>query len=355
MATIFTMTHKKFSKPDDAAYVPVQVGRAVNEALGYLGDDTGDSISEKNCYYGELTGIYWVWKNYKGKENIGVCHYRRYFVDDNMKILSSEDYDKILSEYDIITSKAVYSEKSYWDAYAEAHDVRDELHVKEVIKRMYPAYYPYFLEAMDGRKNYFGNLMVTSRKLFDEYCGWLFSIFFEMEKNMDYNKYSDEYHKRVYGFLSEQLLMVWIMAKKLRVYECRVGIAGEKAETKELKLAIGQLIKMGQITQARQMMYEVLKIRPDLELNCSDLKGEIPVIACILCIAEAEQQAHLEGILSYSSELGVLIEHIRRLGEIARKKEPEIQDFEYMNKTHVTETAMRILADGFLNSCNKDS
>ena len=70
MATIFTMTHKKFSKPDDAAYVPVQVGRAVNEALGYLGDDTGDSISEKNCYYGELTGIYWVWKNYKGKENV---------------------------------------------------------------------------------------------------------------------------------------------------------------------------------------------------------------------------------------------------------------------------------------------
>ena len=61
--TIFTMTLNAFPAPKDPIYVPLQVGRAGAADLGYIGDDPGVSISEKNCYYGELTGVYWVWKN----------------------------------------------------------------------------------------------------------------------------------------------------------------------------------------------------------------------------------------------------------------------------------------------------
>ena len=60
---IFTMTHKKFKEPADPIYIPLHVGRAGAPDYGYMGDDTGDSISAKNCYYGELTGVYWVWRN----------------------------------------------------------------------------------------------------------------------------------------------------------------------------------------------------------------------------------------------------------------------------------------------------
>ena len=58
--------------------------------------------------------------------------------------------------------------------------------------------------------------------------------------------------------MSEQLLLVWITARGLTVYESRVGISEEKAETKEFKLAIGQLIKMGQVTQARHLLFRHL-------------------------------------------------------------------------------------------------
>ena len=47
---------------------PIQVGRAISkEGLGIIGDDTGDNISHKNQNYGEMTGWYWVWKNYLPK------------------------------------------------------------------------------------------------------------------------------------------------------------------------------------------------------------------------------------------------------------------------------------------------
>ena len=75
--TIFTMTHKKFKEPSDPIYVPLQVGRACGEDLGYPGDDTGDTISAKNCYYGELTGVYRVWKNVRTQNPVGISHYRR--------------------------------------------------------------------------------------------------------------------------------------------------------------------------------------------------------------------------------------------------------------------------------------
>ena len=54
---IFAMTHKTFTPPPDPMYIPLQVGRACHDALGYLGDDTGDTISDLNAYYLSLIHI----------------------------------------------------------------------------------------------------------------------------------------------------------------------------------------------------------------------------------------------------------------------------------------------------------
>lgn len=95
---------------------------------------------------------------------------------------------------------------------------------------------------MGERKHYFGNLMVTSRELFDEYCRWLFSIFKELEQRIDVSTY-DEYHRRVFGFLSEQMLLVWITARGLKVYESRVGISEEKRKQKNLSWQLDNCLR----------------------------------------------------------------------------------------------------------------
>ena len=54
---IFVMTHKEMNEIPDKTYLPLHVGKAGKETLGYMGDDTGDHISEKNPVYCELTGV----------------------------------------------------------------------------------------------------------------------------------------------------------------------------------------------------------------------------------------------------------------------------------------------------------
>lgn len=58
---IYVMTHKAFTPPPDPLYIPLHVGRAAassysrdekSSPLSFcVGDNTGDHISEKNCYY----------------------------------------------------------------------------------------------------------------------------------------------------------------------------------------------------------------------------------------------------------------------------------------------------------------
>lgn len=311
---IFTMTHKKFQEPEDDIYVPLHVGRAGAGDLGYLGDDTGDSISRWNNFYGELTGVYWVWKNEKEADVVGICHYRRFFLNGQRKLMNRQEYEEILKNYDIIVSNEVRADNNYLDYFGEAHNAKDLLTVGEVMVEKYPEYAPYFQSAMEGNTYYYGNLMVTSRELFNSYAEWLFDILFEVEKRIDVESY-DLYNQRVFGFLSEQMVKIWAEKNGLKIYEGTVGITAEKAETVEFKLAMGQLVKMKQIGQARKMFYEYLKLRPDVRLELSDIRGEIPIIEQLLYIAEEEGQRNLSGLLQMSADLNAWIVHYRKVSE----------------------------------------
>lgn len=305
------MTHKAFAQPEEDIYIPLHVGKEGKQELGYMGDNTGNHISDLNMFYGELTGVYWIWNNYPGNDNIGICHYRRYFIDESGKMLHETDYNKLLQEYDIITSPAVDEEVSYFEYFAKAHGDKNLILEGEIIKRICPEYYSSFLECMKDSKHYYGNLMVTSRELFNQYCKWLFTIFAEMAEEIDLSGL-DEYHRRIYGFLSEQLLMVWIKANNLKVCEQRVGIFDEKAETKEFKLALGYLISQGMIDDAISMYREVLKARPDIMLEHSDLKGEIPIIGKILIILLEERKNGEGEYWTYSKDLDTLIDYYKK-------------------------------------------
>lgn len=316
--TIFTMTHKKFPAPPDPVYLPLQVGRAGAPDLGYIGDDTGVSISEKNCYYGELTGVYWVWKNIKTSDSVGICHYRRYFCTEEGRILTGAEYERILQDYDIITSKVLTLNYSYHDGYASDYNIRDLDIVGDVIRQVYPGDYEVYERLVHGRGTYFGNMMVCSKELYDEYCRWLFSIFAQAEKQIDASGY-DDYHKRVYGFISEFLLYVWVEARGLKAYACKVGMTDEKRETAEIKERLAGFFAKKDIAGAKAYILACLEKRPDVLMEASDITGELKLSMQVIAVCELEQQAYGSSTIDRIWEFEALMDHFRRLNDLIQK------------------------------------
>ena len=313
--TIFAMTHKKFIPPTDSMYVPLHVGREGKEDLGYLADNTGDNISAKNQYYSELTGMYWVWKNYTASDNVGICHYRRFLVNDAGKLFTKEEIEALLGRYDLITTKTLTMRYPYYDGFSHNHNLKDLETALSVIKEMYPDDYDTLEKMIHQRQTWFGNIMICKKTLYDEYCSWLFPIFFEMEKRIDVESY-DDYHKRVFGFISEFLLYVWATVKRLKVYQCKVGMLGEKAETRELKESLSAYFEKSDIKGAKEYILKALEKRPDVLMEASDLDGELKLCMQAITTCENEYKTLGRSILDSEKDKDVLISFFRKLNEI---------------------------------------
>lgn len=313
--SIFTITHVPFTPPKDPIYIPLQVGRALHDDFGYQGDDTGENISAKNPYYSELTGLYWIWKNYTDADYLGLCHYRRYFLNEDGALMTETDYMNIFASYDVIIAQPGFGDYDYRTVYARSHDIRNLDMTGEVIRELYPDYYETFQNVIADRRCYVGNLFAAPAPLFYAYCEWLFAIFSTLEKRIDCSSY-DDYHKRVFGFLSEQLLAVWIRHNHLSCYEAPYGVNQEKAETILLKENIRDYISHADIPGAYRCLCDTLERRPDLLLKVSDFGQELATIEHILNVCRVEEEAGLPTLLQFSQDLDVLIKHFRLLVRI---------------------------------------
>ena len=76
-------------------------------------------------------------------------------------------------------------------------------------------------EYMDAFQTFFAsnrvsqyNMLFCRQALYDDYCAWLFPILFRLEDQVDLTN-ANIYQKRLYGFLSERLLNVWILHNRL--------------------------------------------------------------------------------------------------------------------------------------------
>lgn len=245
---ILIVGHKETPVLTDDIYLPIWVGAKLSDKripLPWVGDDTGENISEKNKEYCELTGLYWAWKNLKDIDYVGLCHYRRYFYPINSNLnnflrksvrffmylgagilpqrlsrecsftdtdnLSFKEFSKSeekisrklrskLNGNDIVLPTRTYLSKfSIFQQYAIGHNASDfEIMIDTMVDEF--GYDKKQIEKIIKSRSFdLCNMAIMKKDLFDEYCEWLFPLLSKVESKISYEKRTP-YQKRVLAF-----------------------------------------------------------------------------------------------------------------------------------------------------------
>ena len=219
--------HKPYWVPGDPRYVPVQAGASGRDPIpGFLRDDGGENISAKNPGYCELTALYWAWRNLDA-EWLGLAHYRRHFAaraagGRRARVASAEDIAGALAREPLVLPRPRnYLIETNWSQYAHAHHEADLEAAREVISESQPAYLRKFDEVMARTWGHRFNMFVAHRDIADAWCAWLFGVLGELEARLDTGGYSAN-DARVFGFVAERLIDVWVEANGLAYVEMPV-------------------------------------------------------------------------------------------------------------------------------------
>lgn len=225
---IIVATHKEFDTSIlNEIYTPFRVGAINNDSdFGYCRDDFGDNISKKNPNYCELTALYSAYKNYAGSSSyLGLVHYRRFFVRNSVlsffnfktSILTDIDIETLLDSYDVILPrKRRYPFVTAKRHYQKNHNSNDLKLMESVLSDKYPEYIESYNSVMNRSSLHLYNMFIMNTNNAVAYCNWLFDILFELERKVDISDY-DAYQSRIFGFLSERLLNVWVHHNSLKV------------------------------------------------------------------------------------------------------------------------------------------
>ena len=184
---IIVAAHKKYFFPEEAIYLPVQAGSALNPPLGFQRDDEGNNISSENPNFCELTCLYWAWKNLQA-DYYGLCHYRRYFSGKSSgpkfeRIADQEKISGILRKVPLILPRP----RNYWiesnyQQYIHAHHQEDLMVTRKVISELCSDYLEAYDQVMEREYGSRFNMFIMRKDIFHNYCECLFKILFEVKK-----------------------------------------------------------------------------------------------------------------------------------------------------------------------------
>ncbi|MBQ3727525.1 MAG: DUF4422 domain-containing protein [Selenomonadaceae bacterium] len=229
---VYVVTHKDAkldALPD--GYEIIHAGHAqAKEKFGYLGDDTGDHISELNLYLNETTALYWMWKN-TSHSIVGLNHYRRFFTEtptENFsveKILPRAKAEELLRDFDIIVAKNILSRMplNCLQIILSGGDLEE--FVSKIFEKHIARKQPEYLDAFKLTANSYTcfqyEMFLTRRKIFDAFCEWLFSFLLDVTEEVfartNIRQISNPRKYRTIGIICERLMTVWLRKNRLRI------------------------------------------------------------------------------------------------------------------------------------------
>ena len=217
--SLYVISHKKVDKPvKKAGYIYMGVGPNAKGIGCAVSDCVQDNIASKNPTFCELTGQYWIWKN-DDSDIVGLVHYRRFFYRPLLSVFRRCFYTKryiafVLKRYNAILPKPMQLSdigfSTVREHYSHEHFEKDIDVIRDIIQERQPDYLEAFDALMAQRAFRLYNMVITTKKIYDEYSAFLFDVLFEAEKRIDISDY-DPYQQRIFGFIGERLLNVFFL------------------------------------------------------------------------------------------------------------------------------------------------
>ena len=221
------------------SYFNIQCGKdATGLDLNMLADNTGDNISLRNRYWSEITGLYWAWRNLEPADYVGLCSYRRFFnfrsvpgvpvcMVSPVKAYEIENIDltaatTLLSQYDVIVPEPYVYAYSIRRVCSMNYMDRDFDLLEQVVHEISPEYDSAYNYVFYGSNKMIGhNMFIMPWDKFQQFCSWVFDILFRLESMIEPKGYPI-HQVRVFGYMHEILLSVFIEHHNLKVYHSQI-------------------------------------------------------------------------------------------------------------------------------------
>jgi hypothetical protein len=213
----------------------LMLGSAIHKYYdsSYTHDDTNDNISHLNNWFGQTTGLYWVWKNVN-KDHVGICTYRLFWNEEELKKLSVDENTIIVPKSININTAVPYNETGDYNIVSHYIHCHGDL----------PMCFLYYLAGINNisittnmiddlkhqtELNPF-NMFIANKKIYDKICELLFDTLFKLHEHFSYlfEAYEKKTgQKRILDFLAERILHIIYtnidhFIPGVKVYECEV-------------------------------------------------------------------------------------------------------------------------------------
>ena len=191
--------------------------------VGFLFDDSGDNISCLNPWFGDLTVLYWAWKNGEG-DNLGVCQYRRPW---NAEDLAASSPDLLY-----VPSHAIFTNVEL--QYMQCHSVFNApLFTRELARKgKIPLSFEMVDQAWKQSWFYGCNMARGPKELFNKYCELVFAAVMPLwEEHAELCQSIGGYQQRTIAFAAERLITALILNHEFffgpsKVKEARIEFTG---------------------------------------------------------------------------------------------------------------------------------
>ena len=132
---------------------------------------------------------------------------------------------------------------------------KDILVMDGVISKYYPEYLQSYETVMHATNISYLNMFVAKAEICDAYCSWLFPLLEKIEAELVGIDDYDTQHKRIYGYLAEVLLNVWILKNGIKP---KYVFTREFVEEEKIKANSKQLWTLSRLFSSYKIRYKLL-------------------------------------------------------------------------------------------------